>query len=69
MIFSSENIIIGRRRLILRWSWTYEISSVATLKEREQIEDMISSTFSDLDHIDSEGVNHVMVEYSMIDKL
>jgi hypothetical protein len=39
------------------------------LKEREQIEDMISSTFSDLDHIDSKGVNHVVTESSMIDKL
>ena len=29
----------------------------ATLKEREQIEDMVLSTVNDINHIDSEGVN------------
>ena len=41
----------------------------ATLKETEQIDDMIQSIFGDLDHIDSEGVNRVVIESSMIDKL
>ena len=49
--------------------WESNISSEATLKEREQIADMVSSTVSDIDHIDLEGVNHVVIEFSMINKL
>ena len=72
MIFSSEDVLVRtlkKMRFKLRGSQTFDISSTATLKEREQIEDMVLSTFNDLDHIDSEGVNHVVMESSMIDKL
>ena len=41
----------------------------ATLKYREQIEDMVVSNFSDLRHIDSKGVDHVEKDFSMINKL
>ena len=61
MIFSFENVCVGKRGS--------DISSAATLREREQIKDIVSSTFSELDHIASEGVNHVVVESSMIDKI
>ena len=39
------------------------------MKEREQTEDVIQSTFSDLDLIDLEGVNHVEMNSIVINKL
>ena len=45
-----------------------DISLEATLKEREQLQAMIKSNFSDLNHIDSEGVNHVEMDSPVINK-
>ena len=50
----------GRKRLRLRGSLIFSLET--TFKEREHIEDMIQSIFHNLDHIDPEGVNHVVVE-------
>ena len=57
MLFQEE-----RDNLKFRVRLTFE----ATLKEREHIEYMIQSTFGDLDHINLEGVNHVVIDSIMI---
>ena len=50
-----------REILKFRGRLTFE----ATLKEREHIEDMILSNFSDIDHINLEGVNHIVIDSLM----
>ena len=50
------------------YTWSgKEISG--TFKEREMIEDVFHSTFDDLILIDLEGVNHVEMDSSVINKL
>ena len=46
-----------------------DISLDATLKEREQIEDMVPSNFNDLGRIGLEGVDRVEKDSPMINKL
>lgn len=50
----------------MKFKGSLTFSFETTLKEKEQIKNMIQSTFSDLGPIDLEGVNHVVMDLPMI---